>query len=106
MRFILPLLIGGLAMLGYTASEKSAWSADQGEWPAYGRDPGGMRFAPLDQVNRENVQQLEIAWTYRTGELVHYEGTQAASKSAFEAIAIMVDGTLYLKYAVESGDRH
>jgi glucose dehydrogenase len=26
-----------------------------GEWPAYARDPGGMRHSPLTQVNRDNV---------------------------------------------------
>jgi glucose dehydrogenase len=35
-----------------------------GEWPAYARDPGGMRHSPLTQVNRDNVGQLELAWTY------------------------------------------
>ncbi|MGI9330351.1 MAG: PQQ-binding-like beta-propeller repeat protein, partial [Gammaproteobacteria bacterium] len=36
-------------------------------WPAYGGDPGGSRFSALDQINRTNVNDLELAWTYRTG---------------------------------------
>lgn len=36
-------------------------------WPAYGGDPGGSRFSVLDQINRTNVSELELAWTYRTG---------------------------------------
>ena len=28
-----------------------------GDWPAYGRDPGGMRYSPLDQINTKNVAQ-------------------------------------------------
>jgi len=36
-------------------------------WPAYGGDPGGSRFSALDQINRTNVSELELAWTYRTG---------------------------------------
>ena len=95
MRIVLPSLIFSLGMLGYTASQENTWSVSQGEWPAYGRDPGGTRFAPLDQINRDNVRQLEVAWMFRTGELATYEGTRAASKAAFEATPIMVDGTLY-----------
>jgi len=36
-------------------------------WMHYGGDEGGSRFSALDQVNRDNVSNLELAWTYRTG---------------------------------------
>lgn len=65
------------------------------EWPAYAGDPGGMRHAVSKQINTTNVDQLKVAWTYHTGELDFYEGTNAGNKSAFEATPIMVDGTLY-----------
>jgi quinoprotein glucose dehydrogenase len=38
-----------------------------GDWPEYGREKGGTRFSPLSQITRENVGQLEVAWTYRVG---------------------------------------
>jgi len=38
------------------------------DWRYYGRDPGGARYAPVDQINRENVDDLKVAWTFRTGE--------------------------------------
>jgi len=37
-------------------------------WPEYGGDPGGTRFSALDAIDRENVQDLELAWSYRTGD--------------------------------------
>jgi quinoprotein glucose dehydrogenase len=37
-------------------------------WPEYGGDPGGSRYSSLDQINRDNVGDLELAWTYRTGD--------------------------------------
>ena len=43
-------------------------AAQDGDWPAYGRDPGGERFSPLDAIRRENVASLEVAWTFRTGD--------------------------------------
>src|SRR5215470_3237386 len=42
--------------------------ADAG-WPVYGRDAGGARYSPLAVINRENINRLKIAWTYRTGAL-------------------------------------
>jgi len=38
------------------------------DWRSYGRDPGGARYAPVDQINRENVDELKVAWTFRSGE--------------------------------------
>lgn len=37
------------------------------KWLQYGRDADGTRFAPISQINEENVDQLEVAWTFRTG---------------------------------------
>jgi hypothetical protein len=39
-----------------------------GDWPTHGNDPGGTRYSPLSQIDRGNVSQLRVAWTYRTGE--------------------------------------
>jgi len=36
-----------------------------GDWTHYARDPSGKRFVPLDEINTSNVDQLEVAWTYR-----------------------------------------
>jgi quinoprotein glucose dehydrogenase len=65
------------------------------EWSSYGRDGGGTRFSPLKQINDKNVKQLKLAWTYQTGELKTYTGTNLASKAAFEATPIMIGSTLY-----------
>ena len=64
------------------------------DWTAYGGDPGGMKYAALDQIDRTNVARLEVAWVARTGD--HAEGFVSAEKRAFEATPIMLDGTLYL----------
>ncbi|HYE75047.1 MAG TPA: PQQ-binding-like beta-propeller repeat protein, partial [Blastocatellia bacterium] len=64
------------------------------DWPAYGRDGGGSRFSPLKQINRNNVGQLKVAWTYRTG--ADAVKAVAVKNAAFEATPILVDGLLYL----------
>lgn len=69
-----------------------ARSQSAGEWTAYGRDAFGSRFSPLTQITRENVSRLEVAWTYRTGEM----DAQTRQPPKLEATPLMVDGTLYL----------
>jgi quinoprotein glucose dehydrogenase len=68
-------------------------SIGTGEWPSYGNDPGGTRYSPLIQVDRGNVANLRVAWTYRTGEV---GGVAPYGHAAFEATPLMVDGTLIL----------
>src|SRR5690349_3549631 len=65
-----------------------------GDWPAYGRDPGGMRHSPLTGIDRANVTRLAPTWTYRTGETG--PGYATAKKTAFETTPLVVDGTMFL----------
>ena len=67
------------------------------DWPSYGHDPEGTRFSPLDQINRGNVAQLKVAWTFHTGDIS--DGSNNRQRSGFETTPLMLDGTLYLTTA-------
>jgi quinoprotein glucose dehydrogenase len=72
-------------------------------WPHYGGDAGGTRYSPLDEISRENVANLEVAWTYRTGD---FDASPVGgdtpcsechgSDSKFEATPILNANRLYL----------
>jgi quinoprotein glucose dehydrogenase len=64
------------------------------EWPAYGGDPGNTKYSALRQINRANVTQLKVAWTYHTGDIS--DGTKYPVRSAFEATPLVVDGVMYV----------
>src|ERR1700722_2720144 len=70
-----------------------ASAADSG-WASYGHDAGGSRYSPAAQINRENVGQLKVAWSYRTGALD--QAGEVKRNAAFEATPILVEGKLYL----------
>ncbi len=36
------------------------------DWPNYGGGPEDIRYSRLKQINRSNVSQLKVAWTYNT----------------------------------------
>jgi quinoprotein glucose dehydrogenase len=63
------------------------------EWPAWGGDAGGLKWSPLTQITRDNVDDLEVAWTYRHGDVS--DGTQGVTRSAFNATPVVAHGTLY-----------
>ncbi len=91
----LPLLIG-LVMLGIACAPPPSPAVD-GDWPSYGRDPGGMKFSPLDQIHQGNVDQLRVAWTYRMGEVDRpLHNAPKRFMAAYECTPLVVDGVLYL----------
>jgi quinoprotein glucose dehydrogenase len=108
----MPTLIGRaaagcrLALVGLLAAASAAVAqSDSGSgaragappdigWSSYGGDPGGMRYSPAAQINRENVARLAPAWTYRTGALA--AKTDMIRKAAFETTPILVESRLVL----------
>lgn len=63
-------------------------------WSAYGGDAGGNRYVNTDQINLDNVKDLKLAWTIRTGELG--QESRIKEKLTFEATPIFFNGMLYL----------
>ena len=59
----------------------------------YGYDQGGSRFAPLDQITPENVDQLIPVWTYHTGDLKS-RAPDVLKRSKFEATPILTGDKL------------
>lgn len=64
-----PQEINGTLASGDTASAAAAASKADGDWPAYGRTQAGTRYSPLKQINTQNVKDLQVAWTFRTGDM-------------------------------------
>ena len=64
-----------------------------GEWPAHGGDADASRYTPLDQIRRENVASLALAWSFDTGESA--KAFETSEDTKFEATPLVVDGVLY-----------
>lgn len=47
--------------------------SEQKDWSSYGNTPEGTRFVALDDITPANVDQLRVAWTYRTGDIAKSE---------------------------------
>jgi quinoprotein glucose dehydrogenase len=55
---------------GYSADLASRHVPPSGyrEWKVYGGGPESIRYSNLDQINRGNVDKLQVAWTFDTGD--------------------------------------
>ncbi len=71
-----PTLQGPIASIQHPQPE---------DWPSYGRDYTNQRYSPLAQINRANIHQLGLAWSFKSG-----------IKGSFQATPIVVDGVMYL----------
>ena len=56
-----------------------------GEWLSYGRTYREQRFSPLDSVNRNNVDELDLVWSFKFD-----------TARGMEATPIVHDGVIYV----------
>jgi quinoprotein glucose dehydrogenase len=43
--------------------------ADTSDWLYYGGDQGGRHYSEASQINTDNVADLDVAWTFRSGDM-------------------------------------
>ena len=86
-----PLLLGLFVCLMHSTMVPLAGQsgAKNGEWSTYGADLGSTRYSPLDQINRTNFSNLEIAWRFKTDNL------GPRPEFNLESTPLMVKGVLY-----------
>lgn len=86
------VMILALAALAGCRSEGPAWLTGkeaQREWRVYLGDPASSHYSALAQINKGNVSQLQIAWTYHTQDL------PAGDHGEIQCNPLIVNGVLY-----------
>jgi len=81
------LIIIAPALLG-------AQEPDLAEWPYVGAEQGHSKYSPVDQINRSNVDQLEIVWEWEPNEMPMPE--LGARPAGFQATPLMINNVLYI----------
>ncbi|HVI88880.1 MAG TPA: glucose/quinate/shikimate family membrane-bound PQQ-dependent dehydrogenase [Dongiaceae bacterium] len=83
-----------------TVATQATAGADQGveaqpkeDWRSYGGTQFGQRYSPLDQITPANVQDLQVAWVFRTGDTMT---DRDPGETTFEVTPIKVGDMLYL----------
>ncbi len=54
---------------GGQSSGPHVYGTQNGEWRTYGGDLASTRYSPLDQINADNFNKLEVAWRFKTDDL-------------------------------------
>jgi len=75
--------------LGLTVAVHGQVKPKLGEWWTYGGDLASTRYSPLEQINKDNFKNLEIAWRFKTDFL------GPRPEYNFQSTPLEVDGILY-----------
>jgi PQQ-dependent dehydrogenase (methanol/ethanol family) len=59
--------------------------SEDGNWPTVAKDYANTRFSGLDQINKDNVKNLQVAWTFSTG-----------LSRGHEAAPLVIGDTMYI----------
>jgi quinoprotein glucose dehydrogenase len=65
-------------------SAQNPAGAAQTDWPVYGGTPENNHYSPLNQINRSNVKQLRLAWSFDTQE-----------PGGLQSSPLIIDGVLF-----------
>ena len=87
MRAPAPLLSSALFLSSLAAASSLAAQASSADWPVYGGSDDHTHYTRLSQISPANVRQLQIAWTFDTGD--EFAGSE------MQANPVVIDGIMY-----------
>jgi quinoprotein glucose dehydrogenase len=72
-------------LFGFSCSSKNKYTT----WNSYNGSPENIHYSSLKQIDTSNVKNLQVAWTYHTGD------ADTIHNSQIQCNAIMVDSVLF-----------
>ena len=86
--FFLVALLGAATV----ALAADPGTEDPNNWPQYHRTANAWRYSPLDQINKENIGKLSVAWIAHGGDIT----------MGIQETPLAIDGVIY---SITSGNR-
>ncbi len=124
-------VLASVAVVLMASPASAQYGAQEGEWRSYGSDVGSTKYSALDQIDRENFEDLEVAWRWKSADGFLSKTTPGGGEwwsslsnivaqleaetpdlyrransphfSNFQATPLMVGGVLYLNTALSQG---
>ena len=66
------------------------------EWPAFGSGPDNTKYSALNQIDRSNFHEVQVAWEWESPSTAVAEANRGVRPGQFKPIPIMLDGVLYV----------
>ena len=78
--FVSSIACAALLTLGARTVPAQQGASADGEWRTFGGDLGSTKYSPLDQITRDNFEQLELQWRWRTPDALLSKTTPGAGE--------------------------
>lgn len=88
-----PQEINGVISRAQPAQTQEQVDVNNDDWKAYGRTQGGTRYSPLSQINDTNVDKLEVAWTYHSGD---FKTDNDSGETTNQVTPLKIGDTVYI----------
>ena len=78
-----------------TSGTQGTSGTSKGEWTHYGGNAASHKYSPLDQINKDNIGKLTIAWRWASPDNAVVEANPTARPGGYADTPLMVKGVLY-----------
>ncbi|MCH7892815.1 MAG: PQQ-binding-like beta-propeller repeat protein [Gemmatimonadetes bacterium] len=89
------IAMGAVALGGAATPIVAQQGATDGQWRAFAADAGATKYSPLDQITRDNVGDLRIAWSRPGVDQSIVDQVPNVRRRSLIGTPLMVDGVLY-----------
>ncbi|HJU42853.1 MAG TPA: pyrroloquinoline quinone-dependent dehydrogenase [Vicinamibacterales bacterium] len=87
-----PLFVVSLVLIGLQFTNAQSRSV---EWTHYSGNAASHKYSPLDQINKDTVGKLQIAWRWPSPDNAIIEANPTSRPGPYNDTPLMVKGVLY-----------
>ena len=85
LRYSLLFTLASILLPAQATVNQQTIANPQSEWLSYGRDYQEQRFSPLTEINRDNIDELDLAWSFKF-----------STARGMEATPLIHNGVIYI----------
>lgn len=94
MRRVSVLVVFAL-VIASTVGTQGTLGTLNSDWTHYGGNAASQKYSPLDQINKDNVGKLKIAWRWASPDNAVVEANPMSRPGMYHDTPLMVKGVLY-----------
>ncbi|MDG2420510.1 MAG: PQQ-binding-like beta-propeller repeat protein [Gammaproteobacteria bacterium] len=91
----IPLIISLTLLLSCSPAANDLDNNSKADWKHAGGDHSSAKYSPLSQINASNFTSLELAWRWKSADILLPEGVGYGTAD-YRAIPLVINGTMYI----------
>ena len=84
-----------VAIVGSSGSVRAQRGLEKGEWSEYAGDTRGLKYSPLDQIDKNNINDLRVVWRWASADRGYQLANPTMRSTRHEDTPLVVNGVMY-----------